>query len=480
MRERALPLVLLLALAAATAFGAPVAGGGATGLTAAMIAAPAAFAATIGVPPAALAAPAPPDSSLQQFLGQLSDSTDRYFGVSAAPVDTAGLDTVLSDQGSAPHRLELSPMPSFAFNRADGPTYGGSLKLEFPSAGERRNAPGALTGRLAYPVGSDRALGGAGYRNRLWLGRAALDVELFAGRVTAGMDRDHRVGFLDAMGALLAGADGTHYLRRDGFEGALAHDHAGWRLRAGWRDMLESPLTTTTTWNLFRREPDPRWNVPAVTGRTRELSLEAGLRWPRLPLRSEIGWTVSSPELGSAFDFHRLRVATGADLTLGRVASLVPQVGYGRLGGTMVPQAAFYLGGAPTLRSLRRAALGGSGLAIARVDLIGAGDLLADLRIPHPAALPLQGALFAASGAVWGADPYAGPTPPRPVGIPGGDGWPDRRDWLSEAGVSLIYSSAIIDEGSMVRFNYAWPIGPHRGGARFSLAFSRGLDLLKR
>ena len=469
MRARALPLVLLLALAASATRADSAAGGGASVLAAAM-----------SVAPAALAAPAPADSSLQHFLGQLADSTDRYFGVSAAPVDTAGLDTVLADQGASPRRLEFSLMPSFAFNRADGPTYGGSLKLEFPGAGERRNGLGTLAGRLGYAVGSDRTLGGGQYQNRVWLGRTALDVELFAGRVTAGMDRDHRVGFLDAMGALFSGTDGTHYLRRDGFEGALAHDHSGWRVRAGWRDMLDSPLATTTTWNLFRREPDPRWNVPAVTGRARDLSLEAGFRWPRLPLRSEIGWTVSSPDLGSAFDFRRLRVATGADLTLGRAASLVPQLGYGSLTGTMVPQAAFYLGGAPTLRSVRRAALGGSGLAIARVDLIGARDLLADLRIPHPAALPLQGALFAASGAVWGVDPYAGPMPPRPVGIPGGSGWPDRRDWLSEVGVSLIYSSAIFDEGSMVRFNYAWPVGPHRGGARVSLAFSHGLDLLGR
>jgi hypothetical protein len=42
-------------------------------------------------------APAAPDTSLHGFLERLADSTDGYFGLSAAPLDTAGLDTVLMD-----------------------------------------------------------------------------------------------------------------------------------------------------------------------------------------------------------------------------------------------------------------------------------------------------------------------------------------------------------------------------------------------
>ena len=108
-------------------------------------------------------------------------------------------------------------------------------------------------------------------------------------------------------------------------------------------------------------------------------------------------------------------------------------------------------------------------MALAKLDLIGAQDLLALLRIPHPAALPLQGALFAASGAMWGRDPYTGTV------VRGGD-WPDRRDWLSEAGVSLLYNSALFPT---LHLSYAWPIGPRAGEGRWSVSFSRPLDLLR-
>jgi hypothetical protein len=38
----------------------------------------------------------PSDSSLHRFLDTLADSTDRYFGLIAAPTDTAGLDSALA------------------------------------------------------------------------------------------------------------------------------------------------------------------------------------------------------------------------------------------------------------------------------------------------------------------------------------------------------------------------------------------------
>jgi outer membrane protein assembly factor BamA len=198
------------------------------------------------------------------------------------------------------------------------------------------------------------------------------------------------------------------------------------------------------------------------------LDYTAAARWPRLPLRTEIGYQTSSRRLGSDFEYRRLRAAAGLDLTLGRFASLVPQFSYGRLTGERLPQASFYLGGDGTLRSLHRNERGGSGLAFAKLDLIGAQDLLALLRIPHPAALPLQGALFAASGALWGLDPYSGT-------VVRGDGWPDRRDWVSEAGVSLLYSTAMFPT---LHCSYAWPIGPGRREGRWSVSFTRPLDLL--
>jgi hypothetical protein len=316
---------------------------------------------------------------------------------------------------------------------------------------------GKLRGGIAHANGPDVTLGDGRYMNRLWLARQPFDLELWAGRKTAPLDRDDE-GLLTRSRAFLWGSDWTQYHRSEGFEGSLTHRHGWWQASAGYRDLLQSPLHTTATWNLFDRELERPENLPATRGRAHELEYAAAAHWPRLPLHTEIRYQTSSRRIGSDFEYRRLRAAAGLDLTLGRFASLVPQFSYGRLTGELLPQTSFYLGGSGTLRSLHRDERGGSDLALAKLDLIGAQDLLAVLRIPHPAALPLQGALFAASGAV----------------VRGGD-WPDQRDWLSEVGASLLYNSALFPA---VNCSYAWPIGPGACEGRWSVSFTRPLDLL--
>jgi hypothetical protein len=236
--------------------------------------------------------------------------------------------------------------------------------------------------------------------------------------------------------------------------------------------MLESPLAVTTTWNLARDPLDVPGNLAAAFGRTRELALATAARLPLLPLRGQITHQMSDKAIGSDFDYRRTRAALGGELALGGHLSFLPQLVYGRLGGDAIPQASFYLGGSRTLRGLTGAELGGTGLALARLDLIGADDLLALAHIPHPAMLPIQGGLFAATGAVWGADPYGGPGSPAA-------GWPDKAAWLSEVGASLLYRPGIPDEDAYFRLNYAQPLGPGGREPRWSLSYSRALDLLR-
>jgi hypothetical protein len=288
-------------------------------------------------------------------------------------------------------------------------------------------------------------LGSARYMNRLWLVRQPFDLDLWGGRKSAPMDRDED-DRLRIVGAFLFGSDWTQYLRDEGFEGSVTHRHGWWQASAGYRDLLQSPLITTATWNLFDRDPERPGNLAATRGRAHELEYAAAAHWPRLPLRTEIAYQTSSRRIGSDFEYRRVRAAAGLDVSLGRVASFVPQFAWARQTGDELPQAAFYLGGYGMLRSLPRNQLGGTGVALARLDLIGAQDLLALLRIPHPAALPLQGGV-----------------------------WPDRRDWLSEAGVSLLYSTAMFPT---LHCSYAWPIGPRGGEGRWSVSFSRPFDLL--
>ena len=431
----------------------------------------AALLAAATTPPAHARSAAARDTTLGRFLGTLSDSTDDYFGMSAAPVDTAGLDTVIMDMARAPGRLAFTGLPTFAFNRVDGSTPGAVLGLGDSRFDQPAPGWGRLRGSLARASGPRRVLGGVRYENHLWLARQRFDLGLWAGRKTASMDLDTEMDLLGTLRALLSGSDRAQYLRNDGFEGSLAHRHGSWAARAGWRDVLQSPLATTATWNLARNPLEVPGNLPAARGRLREANYFGALQWPRVPLRTEVDFRSSSRRFGSDFEYRRTRAAAGLDLSLGRRASLVPQIAYGHLTGDAVPQASFYMGADATMRSLPRDARAGTGLVIAKLDLIGAHDLLAVLHIPHPAMLPMRGGLFMATSATWGPDPNTGV-------VTRGIDLPDRRDFVSEAGVSLLYDSVFLGPASFLRISYAWPIGPTDHAGRWSVSLSRALDLL--
>jgi hypothetical protein len=236
--------------------------------------------------------------------------------------------------------------------------------------------------------------------------------------------------------------------------------------------MLEMPLATTTTWNFRNRDLIVVGNLPATRGRAHELGIDGELRLPFVPVIVQATHYTSGHALGSDFEYRRTRVAASGEFGLGSFATLIPQAAYGRLSNTLVPQAAFYLGGAHSLRSLPSAARGGAGMILARLDLIGTADILEVAHLPHPSSLPIQAGVFAGSGAVWGADPYGGP----PVS---GTDWPRDGAWVHEAGFSLVYQPGIPDGMTLVRLNYALPLGPQRESAHWTVSFSRAIDLVK-
>lgn len=421
--------------------------------------------------PGTKAEASPADSALHQFLQGLSDTTDRYFGLIAAPLDTAGLDSALVVGLERPWRdtqagARFSYRPVYAFNRVDGTLLGASAALS------NRGARWRVGGDLGNAAGSDRWLGGGELRTVLRRRDTSWRLRVRGGRRTASMDRDVEEMQLATIRALVWGSDRQHYLRRDGFGVAFSGDGSGWRAGVEYRDLLESPLAVTTRWNLTRQAIALPTNLPAALGRTRELVLVAGTRWPGLPLWSQVEHQFSDRALGSDFDYRRTRVALGGELPLGGHLSILPQFAYGRLGGDAVPQASFYLGGAHSLRSLSGGTLGGTGLALARLDLIGADDLLALAHLPHPSMFPIQGGLFVATGAVWGADPFGG------AGTPV-SGWPEKTAWLSEAGASLLYRPGIPEDDGYFRLNYAHPLGNRAGKGRWTVTYSRALDLLR-
>jgi hypothetical protein len=303
-------------------------------------------------------------------------------------------------------------------------------------------------------------------------GGARWSLELWAGRASLEMNREHPEIYLSGVRALLDGSDRQHYYRADGFTAGLERETTNWRAGVRFRDVLEGPLAITTSWNLFHQPLEVPGNVPAVKGRAHEVRFEAGWRLPRIPITLDGRYQTSGNAIGSDFEYRRARVAMAGDLPLGRFLALVPQAAYGRLSGTMVPQAAFYLGGPSSLRSLPVDRRGGTGLAIARLDLVETPDVLTLAHIPHPAMFPLQLGLFAASGAAWGDDPYGGPPPP-------GVDWPERQDWVSETGLSFIYQPGIPDPLWMVRVNTAWALGPQRETLRWSVSYTRAFDFVR-
>jgi hypothetical protein len=414
----------------------------------------------------------PPDTALGGYLRQLSDSTDRYFGLTAAPLDTAGLDSALAAElqrsQRRDRRLGLSLAPWLAFQRVDGTKWGARVGVG------RTRDPVQLVGRLGYAVGSERWLGGGEIRGA-WTdpgSDAEWSLRLSAGRFTAVMDPDRGESTLGSLRALVAGADNQRYLRRDGVRAAVERETPLLRLTLGIRDELESPLAVTTTWNLLDRTSRVVDNLPAAAGRAREAELTATVRLGPLPVWIEASHANASRELGSELEYRRTRGALAAELELGPVASVIPQLAFGWLAGEPAPQAAFYLGGAHSIRSLRSVSRGGTRSILARLDVIAAPDLATLIGLPHSSALAWQAGAFGGMGVVWGVDPYGGPAVPH-------DRWPERDAWAAEFGASLLYRPGLPDPGGYVRLDYAFPIEGADGSRRLAVYYSQPIDLLR-
>jgi hypothetical protein len=434
-------------------------------------------AALAACPAPARADVAPSDSLLHSYMRSMSDTTDAWYGATAAPLDTAGLDSALAvglakppgaHGASASRRgLKLEWSPALGFNRGDGAQLGAGLGVRSP-------LPGRLSGRAQYTTGmkdvlGEGAWGGSWRASRLparWSFRAA------AGRWTEAFDRDYYYPVLSALRAVTDGSDRHQYLRRDGFTSWLRLSGEQAYARVGWRNQLESSLPYTTEWTLFGPGPAFRFITPATPGRASELAFEGDATLPSTRFRLNAAYWTSDPRMGSDFRYRRARLTLGGDVSLGRHFSLVPQGTYGRLRGNALPQDAFFLGGPNSLQTLERGDQTGTGHAFARVDLFLVDDLHALLHLPLPAWLPLQAGTFAAIGSAWGRDPVSG------AAVPTDRDWPRQDEWLSEVGAGLAWRPGLPDPLALLRFQYAFPIGPDARGAKYTVVFQHPLNLL--
>lgn len=422
--------------------------------------------------PAAGAQDAPPDSALRAWHRAVSDSTDAYFGLSAEPADTAGLDSALAGALAepAPERrrteLRLGLAPSFAFNRALGAVYGGSASAGVGLA--------KLTGSLKWAGGPREWYGGG----EASLGRSVRDEDrswsarIGVGRRFGALDRDYYNPIFAMAGALAFGSDRHSYLRRDGVRAEFSRRSPGRWVEAGYRNELESPLATTTTWSLFGGEPGLLENAPAAPGRASELRVGGGMALPWAPFTVQGTVWNAGGALGGDLGYHRYRLAVGGGLGLGSLFALAPQLEYGRLTGGAPAQDVFYVGGRHSLLTVESHALAGTGRAVGRVELLMHDDVFTVLGLRQGTAFPIQVAAFAGAAARWGYDPATGAARVTPRD------WPGAEQWMSEAGVSLMFRPGIPDPDAFLRVDYAWPLGPGDREGTLQVSWQRTLHLL--
>jgi len=430
--------------------------------------------------PASAQSPTPPDSLLDDYLGRMRDSTDSWFGLTATPLDTTGLDSALvaglargSDlraETRARRARQVSLAPHLGFNRVDGGLLGGTATV-----GSARLL-GRLTGRLQYALAAERWQGGADVVKR-WTepyAESAWELRARAERRTDPFDRDYYNAQFTQMFAFLSGSDRHDYLARTGVEATLERRVPGWSLSAGIADHVERARTTSTEWNLFRSTPERVPNAPATEGRAREARFAGRLALPRLPWTIEAQHWTSGRALASDFTYRRTRVALAGDIGLFDRIALVPQLEWGRLRGQALPQQAFYLGGIHNLRTYERNERVGAGRAVLRADLLYAGDALERLGIPHPAWLPLSFGVFGNVGAVWGVDAATG------LAAATERDWPEDGDWKSELGATALWRLGVPEPDMSLRIDYSVPVGPEDAREpKLVIAMQRALGVLR-
>jgi len=418
---------------------------------------------------------APADTLLDAYVRQMRDSTDQWFGSTAAPVDTAGLDSALAAgllKGPHAHarqrrRLRFDWGPALGFNRADGGQLGAGVSLGTPWLS-------GLSGKLQYTTGTHELLGEGAWTGswRVDALHSRLGLKLAAGRYTLAFDRDYYEPILTSLNAFFAGEDRHQYLRRDGFVSNLRLSAESGFATVSFRDQLESSLPYTTDWYLFGHGPVLPFNDTAAVGRVSELGFGGDVTIPGTRFRVNANYWTSDPQLGSDMLYRRTRVTAGGDVSLGRHVSLVPQATYGYLRGETPPQEAFFLGGVANVRTLRRNELAGAGRAYGRLDLIVVDDLGRPLHLPIPARLPLQLGMFAGSGAVWGRDPVTGDATPTSRTLPHAD------EFFSEVGAGVMLRFGVPNPLTALRLEVAFPLGADHRHTSYALAFQEPLNLL--
>jgi hypothetical protein len=427
--------------------------------------------------PASAQAPA---DSLDDFLRELADSSDAYFGRASTAIDTTGLDSLAAwakahpDSLPSPRRRQPRPSigPRVRYHRAEGVVLGAEAHV--PGIGDSELRAGGEYGfsnqHGRYEFSSRRTLlswgepitrSGAYGRTQTALANRIASFGRYA-RSTEYFMPEHATPLVSTAGAFFGGIDRQSVFERRGFEAGLQLVGLDGSAGAVWRHARERAMPKRTDWSVWGAEPEVPLVTLADTVEYDEAVLDA--RWRRRTWDLEVE---AEARLGAPSG-RRLRLALAKGWRLGPWIKAHTQVEGGAADAQSSPQRRFELGGPLAVPSLGFGDAHGDHLLLGKLEMFYAGDLLAPL--PVPEWLRLDGGVFVHGGAAWD-DPAA-----RDVVF----SKPPSAAWRGSGGITLTYRPGIPDVATLWRLQYAWPIGPHSGEARFSVSFETAFDLLRK
>jgi hypothetical protein len=409
---------------------------------------------------------APPPDPLHDFLRDLADSTDVYFGPTAVAFDTTGLDSLRRSGGEVksgrPGRTShVSASPYLNFHRATGLAPGATLRRRAASFGEVEvfgsygvaNKEGRY--RFVYERDIKRGDSVLGEEPSRFYLRAAY------ARETVEFAAEHAEPIPSAIGAFFTGRDRQSVFERRGMELGLRLRGRVWNAGADYRDALDQSMPRATNFTLWGRDATVPDVTPASEGNHQEGAAFLVYHRSGELLHAGTWGTYSSRER------WRVRVAGAGNVVVGPRLEAHVQAEAGLAAPDGPSQDRFELGGSRAVPSLGYGDQSGAQLLLGKLEVISGVDLLKAVKVPHPSYLVFHPVLFAHGGAVWSSETGAG-------------AWsePPRQAWRGSAGIALFHLPGIPSPSTYVRLQLAWPVGLNSGVARFSVCLGQWFDLV--
>jgi hypothetical protein len=423
---------------------------------------------------------APADSSFESYIAGLRDSSHAFFMGDTLAFDTTGTDSLdrlfrahpeLAPQRAGgeydDRRMGGENSPLLRINTKEGLYAGARLQL-----GGTGRWPGGLSGMAGWSFRLHESRFAAGWSRTVGGDNWALSGHISAYRSTEGIDAAQVEPDPLLEGPQPRARRDEMYFRRE-----------GWRARALLR-------TRTLAFEAQYRDEQAHWlEYPGTDSGPVYSPGLPGLGATYVPANRVVPGTVRAlagtvalgsqatdgllkarfehAGFGGKFDFNRTRVSAARLLRLGSVGLLALQAEWSAADSGAPYQELSFAGGSTALQGYPAGFLCGRQMYLGRATLLVGPDILASLKVKHPAWLPLSLGLFAETGAVPALQPGDGLNPRRPSG----------GSWASDVGVGLWYRPGLPDPFNYVKLSAAVPVGPfgdHK--VRWTLAWGRLLD----